>query len=1103
MDFTWPPGNPTKRPPCGGWLPFSKAATIGDIHQHYDSTYEKVPVLHNLTQVYNPVCTPECCSGDRPTDCGSDCCPPADCPPACPDGQPATVPPTPRPACIDPVTHDANSNSGCDGGAPCGPEPATVNIAKYVNGNCGATALPPVACGATKIGDNCYSAPDLSVTKDFSTCRFLGFKNLLARKRWHGTTPFGAEPCAQIETIAPCGDCPDVDCSSRPENNGPAKYKYRHYAINYSRSSWSLTSPSEIHHTSTVFSATTEVSTMGRLTRTASGSQNVQTIQADGTVSEDTTTVLTDVPEELATFLANYLGKCSGTRSVHLKASGCNPFGVEGDLTITRTGDYQLELHFEPNPGTTAYRMQINCNDGSTEYHWETSPMTGCGDGTTGGTVLDTEIIGDTYDVTITLSVPYTSADVMGDIEGLLVTWDLTNHALYPPRLDAVTNGGPMVCFNEVPSDVDPFGYVAPSAIPWTDTTPPEFPTRTFGDVVGAPLPIGAEPYFDFYHKVWALDDATYGYNAPKFYGQLSSSAPFYCPHMTLWTDETHHVSLPHGPFVYCSATSASVGAGFFLPHYDSNGNQIGGPDGVWASKWAEVIMFEKPPHNYQRPCGAYDAATLDLTTVNCALTDPLSVATPLFPHAPCDCDDARFVGKIVAVSNTTPVVVQFDSAHGLSDGQLIHVCNVRGCTAANGKRTAQVVSADTVQLFDGDEPSTPIAGNGGYTGGGSASFDNGGEQVWNDFWAKGNFVFKEWIYNFRDWFESYRCIIQAHQRDKLNASRDADSNCPDGSGHDCCPDCPTLTAPGAVRFTVADEELVHSCDGSDAGCSTLDVGNIMEEGNERNGGSKWLQAVNCHQYCVVHSPCAPCMAYVVPPASVPESDDPTDKFVSMPFFGGDSDPFQLDWYYGSLWIGRVEQWMPDPLWKPFGNGHELLQCGKYTDGTACDEIAEDDGNCNVTRVVDGSLVCTFPQRPYEEAECAAPDGAPALPAGSRIMGCVNYIANLNLSTPSVNNQDIAPGVPDCHSPYNFVLVWKPSVDAFGDVELDDYCGDGSPSPCGGSGNGHYVINAVGPGELTACYPWTPWIWLLNQQSCVKRDGVFADDYKRNGTVSE
>jgi hypothetical protein len=1146
----WPPEHPA---PCGGWKEtLLKATTFGDLHQHYDPTAEKVPVRHNVTKVFNPNCTPECCDRAEVTDCGDDCCPPVSgCPPACPDGQPATIPATPRDSCTDPVTGNGTLFPGCPDGAPCGPEPATLGL-KYVNGDCRTAVFPPVPCGAgeTRFGDNCYTGEDMDTVTNLTTCRIIGFKNVIAVKQWHGALPFGVD-CTVAEVFAPnscagpplddhaepTGDCPGATCFSKPytPNNGATK-KYLSTAMGITISHYDGgASESPIYKTVYTYSGTNHVDRYtGKVTRAATASLvREDGVWPNGDIYPGATLDAPAMPK-----IVELLDRCSSAVSQPV-VTICDINGEQygpGTITITRTGDSQITLHFEGDAVNQTGVFIPNTpecpSSGAGVYVWEpddTLVFADCPGATIVVPVIHMRVVAD---VTLTLSEPYTGADVMSDLKALLATWDLTDHALYPPRIDAITNGGPLVAYNErLQVEISALDSIDPTAYPdgWTDTSPPQYLTRAEGSVVGGPLPRGCEPYLDIYHKQWDLSDAdnpdaTFGYFAPKRYGMRSDAAPFHIPHATQWTDELHHLSLPHGPFVYCQTGGTLVGARLFYPHFHGAQNkQSEAPGGVWMSKWAEVLMFEKPPHNYQRPCGQYDAAAVDLSTVDCDADDPLADALPRWPDTKCDCDDDTLIGQVTAATNATPIVLTLDRAHGKSDGDVINVCGVKGCTAANGKRTVIVVGDDTLQLFDAEDPETPIAGNGEYSGDGNVTENvSGNERYWNDKWAKGNFVFKQWSYNFRDWWESYRCILQAYNRTKDNAARAANDtgdggNCENGEGDQCCPACPGLTAPDPVRFKVVDEALTHQCDETDAGCTTMDTGQIMEEGNERNGGSKWLQNVTCNQYCVEHQPCAPCMAYVVPPSEIPEDEDPSDKWIAMPYCGGSGDPNQLDWLYGTLWIGRVEQWMTDPLWKPYGNGHELLKCGKVggPDGADCNRIVEDNGTCcppcggdgSYTEASSGQIVCVFPQRPYEEAECQKPDGSPAFPADARVLGCKDYVANLNLGSPVVNGQDAAPGIPECGSPYNYVLKWFPSVTPFGDVELDTYCFDYNgtevPAPCGGSGNGHYILQAIGPGELTACLPWTPWLWLLNQQACVRTDGIYASDYRRNGTVAE
>src|SRR4051812_39785096 len=116
----WPPNHPA---PCGGWKDNERdAVSVGEIAEHYDDAAAAVRVIKNTTQVFNPDCSPECCDpATKPPPCDEppvepccapgDCCGPTEgCPPTCPEGETATVAPTPRPSCTDPITGDGQIN---------------------------------------------------------------------------------------------------------------------------------------------------------------------------------------------------------------------------------------------------------------------------------------------------------------------------------------------------------------------------------------------------------------------------------------------------------------------------------------------------------------------------------------------------------------------------------------------------------------------------------------------------------------------------------------------------------------------------------------------------------------------------------------------------------------------------------------------------------------------------------------------------------------------------------------------------------------------------------------------------------------------------------
>ncbi len=77
---------------------------------------------------------------------------------------------------------------------------------------------------------------------------------------------------------------------------------------------------------------------------------------------------------------------------------------------------------------------------------------------------------------------------------------------------------------------------------------------------------------------------------------------------------------------------------------------------------------------------------------------------------------------RVTAASNTTPIVLTTASTAGLRNGQQSTIAGVLGNTNANGARFVKVLSATTFELYADAQLRTPIAGNGVYTGGGTAT---------------------------------------------------------------------------------------------------------------------------------------------------------------------------------------------------------------------------------------------------------------------------------------------------------------------------------------------------------------------------------------------
>lgn len=102
--------------------------------------------------------------------------------------------------------------------------------------------------------------------------------------------------------------------------------------------------------------------------------------------------------------------------------------------------------------------------------------------------MLDAECGWHKYTLTVeaTLSDPYTATEVKEEAEALLALWDLTDDAVYPWRRDRFTTVAPLVTYDEVPQAVSPDG-VATQSCEWTDANADSYT----GEVLGKPFSKG------------------------------------------------------------------------------------------------------------------------------------------------------------------------------------------------------------------------------------------------------------------------------------------------------------------------------------------------------------------------------------------------------------------------------------------------------------------------------------------------------------------------------------------------------------------------------------------------------------------------------------
>ncbi len=189
------------------------------------------------------------------------------------------------------------------------------------------------------------------------------------------------------------------------------------------------------------------------------------------------------------------------------------------------------------------------------------------------------------FTCTLTFSNTNTADNVQADIAGLLDYWDLSDDSLYPWRTDEYTSIAPLVTRNEVPDNIQP--NFAPLDGDYTDENAGQYDST----ILGKPMPAGYQGFFDFAFQVY--DDGTIVGQGQTNTGQYGIPL-----NATQWTNPHDAVQYPPGAWI-------------FYNHNPSWENCSGGEAGYAyppnevciAQKWAETKM-PWASQNFFRPAG-------------------------------------------------------------------------------------------------------------------------------------------------------------------------------------------------------------------------------------------------------------------------------------------------------------------------------------------------------------------------------------------------------------------------------------------------------------------------------------------------------------------
>ena len=647
------------------------------------------------------------------------------------------------------------------------------------------------------------------------------------------------------------------------------------------------------------------------------------------------------------------------------------------------------------------------------------------------------------------LADAYTTQQVYADmVNNLLSQWDIGDTEQYPWRTDSSTTMGPIVRYDE--------GQNSPS-VPTYQTS-----SQFSGKILGAPGPLGIDkiwipdhpniciceftnedsdicrtPYIESY-GAWSTDcgvprateflNALEANNMPQgaFVGaNFSWTSPSTCGDITpyvghddilysciyaeaIYPKQSFNYARPIGldRFQYSESTqrcivSSSLSSSGYNISIDNSGTPTSIPensliwvcgtstlDGLWSGSSDNdyIIKLNEP-----RIISASQIATQPVEDCGTGLVYQLKW-NPLKP---------AICGRIAinSVTNVTPITCSIDDATYLVNGDNITITGSTGLTSINGNWPVIVIDSQTFVL------SGSVSGSTSYLGGGQVYSTNAPDWKWCDVSSKGEFTYKNWLFNYRDVGEYQRVLSQ------YNWNMGIPYDCSSGAA-DNCPEIPSL--PDNPRA-------------NQAACG-MDQNIIIS---------------SCITTCLPFNPCRVNAAYFAP-LTLTESFNKSGSHISYSLNLGwapsalTSNP--VDHNYTTMWQAIPNQAMDDLYFQS-----PPCTCIDYTDPDTevttfeCDPNCtwqEDNGNCEIDVVGDPELTIPcqkyFAARNVYEARCSPPSGSPALQSGV-YMGCLTPNDLTGSSCPSgnicsapVGTQGSFPMETTCqpYLPHNYTAPW-------------------------------------------------------------------------------
>lgn len=826
---------------------------------------------------------------------------------------------------------------------PCGP---------WATGSTATTASYDDMVGTTHY-ENYFQR--LTESIDLSACRKIGFKTVQAQKYWQGRFGFlSSDPGGMLDTSSLC------PCNYEPLRATPDDTKYLSWRIKIDsgyQGAHTAGCPIGVYNSTYTFDQTNRVGRYdGLITSTYSktvsdpDSMGIETYFDDLKNFNVSNGVLTSNTTTFTQYFADS----------YVRNDVSGSYGYE-EITKTITDTYCLFYYKNWFYGECELSGEIY----RTDYYYY-------------------------FKVELFLDEPYTSEQVYEDAKTLSAQWDLGDDDVYPWRTDNYPTVAPVVTYYEQ--------HGATVDAPYSESYVDPNTGIITGEILGAPMPVGYDGFFDLRHKnyktcldglayVWYIDS----YGAKSGYNLVDDVTDAYVPKTaTQWTNQ----------FDACDTYPPAAGCAYFKSGV------------LYLQKYAETLI-SRPSMNFARPCGA-DRFAPDYTTSSCftaadkvlttwgatttfdasryalvcgdetlngiwnftidstyqlTLTDQVAssswLPSELFDDE--SCGDGRvsmvrwnltppaICGRnyVVSTSSTSPVTCSLEKSHYLIDDDYVRI---------DGATTVQVKwqSATSVALV-GITPGTPME----YL---TSPFS--ADWQWDDSTPKHDYTTITYTYDYRETGEI----------DRLQAQ------------YIWCGDC------GENPASVRQDQTAYGIDES-------------------------ITSITCNGACLKWNSCYPQTVCVSPNTEGFPSG--SSNVIAFP------ETFVCDERYGSRWMTVIKQWMADPYWQT-----PPRECSEG--GPIAGDWVEDTGDCTGQ----------YPIRPYVEARCGTPDGAP---------------------------QPVLPwGVKTDFSQWTNEVAYDP-------IEILGRASDGDPTPAAYNG----PVNIY-----------------LNQLSCVCSEGTFGGVYETRDGVA-